>query len=42
MRAKILDAVGQQYGRLPHELLELGAYELAFDYEVMAAANPKT
>ena len=38
---KMLDALGNQYGKTPAELLESGAFDLAFNYEVMANANAK-
>lgn len=32
---QVLDAIGQQYGKLPHELLALSPAELALAYSVM-------
>ena len=37
----MLDALGQQYGKTPSELLRGSMVELAFDYEVMAKASAK-
>jgi len=39
MLAAALDSIGQQYGKMPHELIGMSAEELAFAYTVMKKAK---
>lgn len=37
--AKLLHAMGKEYGKAPHELMGANPAELSFDFEVMSLAT---
>jgi hypothetical protein len=41
LTARALDLLAERYGRMPHELLDMGAFDVGIDYEVLTKATAK-